>query len=65
MSTLFAYGPIERFAEELRKLGYSEGDAVVPVPHQHHYRAEFDPEATEILRALEWSHSPLVAQDEE
>ena len=62
---LFGYGPVERFAEELRKLGYSEGDVVVPVPHQHHYRAEFDPQATDILRSIEWSRSPLLAEDEQ
>ena len=62
---LFAYGPVERFTEELRQIGFSEGEAVVPVPHQHYYWAEFDTDAADLLRALAWSHSPLEREDEQ
>jgi hypothetical protein len=61
----FAYGPIDRFANELRALGFSEGGCEVPVPHQHHYRAEYDAVAKELLSSMEWSHSPLRPEDEQ
>jgi hypothetical protein len=62
---LFAYGPLGRFVSELRALGFEEGKVEVPVPHQHHYRAECDVLAKELLCAQPWSHSPLHPEDEQ
>lgn len=62
---IFGYGPLETFAFELRGLGFREGSSEVPVPHQHHYRAEYDPQATALLAELEWSYSPLKPEDEQ
>jgi hypothetical protein len=62
---LFGYGPVERFATELRALGFSEGTSEVPSPHQHHYWAELDSQATALLSNLEWSYSPLKPEDEQ
>ena len=62
---LFAYGPLEKFATRLKALGFYAGQAEVPVPHQHHYRQEFDVQAAQLLAALEWSHSPLRPEDEQ
>lgn len=56
---IFAYGPIGRFMNELRALGFTEGKCAVPVPHQHHYRAEFEAQASELLSSVSWSHAPL------
>jgi len=62
---VFAYGPLERFAVELRGLGFRPGTVAVPFPHKHHYRAECDAEAKAVLEAFEWSVSPLEPEDEQ
>jgi hypothetical protein len=62
---LFGYGPLEKFAAQLRELGFSEGTPEVPSPHQHHYRKECDPYATALLSELEWIYSPLRPEDEQ
>ena len=64
---LFAYGPLERFSAALRSLGFTAGSPTVPVPvqHTHHYRAEFDHLAKELLTTFDWSYSPLQPEDEQ
>lgn len=62
---LFAYGQIERFAEALRSLGFTIGTTSVPVPHEHHYRAEFDLLARQLLTEFDWSYSPLRPEDQQ
>lgn len=62
---LFAYGPLERFAAELRTLGFSQGKCSDLGQHQHHYRSEQDANATELLSWFSWSHSPLRPEDEQ
>lgn len=62
---IYAYGLIERFAWALQKLGFKQGTADVAFPHQHHYRAAFDADAADILKALEWRYSPLQPEDEQ
>lgn len=62
---LFAYGAIEQFSATLRSLGFSEGSPSVPVPHEHHYRAELDQFAEEIMSSFNWSYSPLRPEDEQ
>lgn len=62
---LFGYGPLDRFAAELRALGFNAGDVNVPAPHMHHYRAEYDALANELLEALPWSYSALRPEDEQ
>lgn len=62
---LFAYGPIEQFATRLASMGFSPGQPDVPAPHEHHYRAELDGLAKDVMAAFDWSHSPLRPQDEQ
>jgi hypothetical protein len=62
---LFAYGPLEKFTTQLKALGFYGGKADVPVPHQHHYRQEFDVQAAQLLAAVAWSYSPLRPEDEQ
>lgn len=64
---LFAYGPLTRFAEELSSLGFAEREwpSVVSVPHQHHYRSEYDGDARALLSWCEWTYSPLRPEDEQ
>ena len=62
---IFAYGPLDRFASALRSMGFEEGNPNSSFPHQHHYRQEFDDDATAILSAINWSRSPLCPSDEQ
>lgn len=62
---LFAYGPLDRFSSQLNALGFTHGDASISFPHQHHYRQEFDADATALLDYLTWAHSPLRPEDEQ
>ena len=62
---LFAYGPVEQFASALRSLGFQEGQTLLPGPHEHHYRAELDSLARELIEAIDWSSSPLRPEDEQ
>lgn len=62
---LFAYGPIEQFSAALQSLGFTAGSPLVPVPHEHHYRAELDHFARDIMSSFNWSYSPLRPEDEQ
>ena len=62
---IFAYGPLVRFEMALRDFGFSEGIVAIPVPHEHHYRSELDEVAGRVLRAFDWSYSPLRQEDEQ
>jgi len=62
---LFAYGPLERFEASLRGRGFVEGDAIIPSPHEHHYRRVCDAEALALLASQDWSWSPLRPEDEQ
>lgn len=62
---IFAYGPIGRYQERLNALGFEVGDPSIPVPHQHHYREEFDVDAKALLVSLPWMYSVLRPEDEQ
>ena len=62
---VYGYGPIDRFVSVLRSLGFVEGASDVPVPHSHHYRAEWDAHAAGVLSEFPWSHSALRPEDEQ
>jgi hypothetical protein len=62
---LYGYGPLELFSSKLRSLGFSIGLPETPAPHQHHYRAEFDNMAKDLMAALDWSQSRLRPEDEQ
>jgi hypothetical protein len=62
---LFGYGPVDRLSSKLLSLGFTHGNPDIPAPHQHHYRAELDGLATEVLAAFNWSYSPLQPGDEQ
>lgn len=62
---LFGYGPVNRFAEALLSLGFTHGVPQVPVPHEHHYRSEFDHLARDVVAAFDWSVSALSPEDEQ
>lgn len=62
---LFAYGPLDKFSSQLNALGFTDGDASISFSHLHHYRQEFDADATALLEYFTWSHSPLRPEDEQ
>ena len=62
---LFAYGPLDGFDAALRGRGFVEGDAIIPSPHEHHYRRVCDAEARALLASQDWSWSPLQPEDEQ
>ncbi|UXY15770.1 hypothetical protein N8I74_01775 [Chitiniphilus purpureus] len=62
---LFAYGPLQGFAATLNQLGFLEGEPVIPLPHQHHYRETLDFAARELLAELPWRYTPLRPEDEQ
>ena len=62
---VFGYGPLDQYASALASMGFSPGCPEVPAPHQHHYRAELDTLAREVLTAFDWSHTPLRPEDEQ
>jgi len=64
---IFAYGPVDCWADELLQMGWQEveeGSIILPNPHQHHYHEIFDDDARQVLSSMEWVHSPLREQDQ-
>jgi|HubBroStandDraft_6_1064221.scaffolds.fasta_scaffold42164_5 hypothetical protein len=62
---LYGYGAIDRFGSQLLAMGFHTGKAVIPSPHQHHYRSDWDTQAAAVLAEFNWSVSPLRAEDEQ
>jgi hypothetical protein len=64
---IFAYGPVDGWADELLQMGWKEveeGSIILPNPHQHHYHEIFDDDARQVLSSMKWVHSPLREQDQ-
>jgi hypothetical protein len=62
---MYAYGPLEAFARELRALGFSEEPVQIFKAHQHHYHADLDLDARALIAAFSWTVTPLREQDEQ
>ena len=62
---LFGYGPVDLFVSRFREVGFVAGRVEVPGQHEHHYRAEMDVHAADLLAAFDWRHSPLRPEDEQ
>ena len=62
---IYAYGPLSKFADALTGMGFSEQSMPSVGPHVHHYRAEFDGQAKQVLQSFLWSYSPLKPEDEQ
>lgn len=62
---IFAYGPIDQYAEKLHAFHYSVGEPSFSVSHEHHYHPENDAEARALIKALTWKFSPLRPEDEQ
>jgi hypothetical protein len=62
---IYAYGPTECMEAVLVQSGFTNGNPLVPAPHAHHYRPEFDSDARAILTHFEWKYSELRPEDEQ
>ena len=63
---LHVYGDDERTKERLVAQGYrAPVRAEIPVPHSHHYHAEYDGDFLRFMREFVWSQSPLHIDDGE
>jgi hypothetical protein len=62
-NVIYAYGPLEEYTNLIRQQGFGEGDVRYPVPHIHHYHAEFDAEETRLMTCNTWLKSPLRDSD--
>jgi hypothetical protein len=62
---IYAYGPLDCFEAQLRRLEFAVGPAAIPGPHQHHYREECDADASAVIAEWDWVHSPLKPADEQ
>ncbi|WP_395407019.1 hypothetical protein ACHMW6_10445 [Pseudoduganella sp. UC29_106] len=62
---VYGYGPIECFCEVLQSISFTDGVPIVPTPHAHHYRQQFDGDAKALLSMFPWQIFPLQPQDEQ
>lgn len=61
---IYAYGDLDAYERVLRARGFRPGQAELPVPHTHHYHAQFDDAEDEVMAYWAWRHSPLRDGDE-
>ena len=62
---VYLYDAPPTVLERLTALGFKEGDLAPLGAHTHHYRAEFDDDAREILKAFAWTRTVLRSEDEQ
>jgi hypothetical protein len=60
---IFAYGPIARFERALLDMDFAPGSSEIGFAHEHHYHAELDGQAAQLLRAFDWQFSVLHEED--
>jgi hypothetical protein len=62
---IFAYGARDCYEAVLKTLGFVAGEIPALGEHIHHYRQEYDADATVLLDALNWIRTPLRPSDEQ
>ena len=60
---IYGYGEINAYVEALNSLGFSPGEVKSIGAHVHHYRAENDIAATELLKSQNWARTELHPED--
>ena len=60
-----AYGPVDCFIEALSSLGFVSGSLPGIPAHVHHYRAQYDAVASNVLSEYSWRRSDLWPEDEQ
>jgi len=61
---IYAYGPLDRYTQVLRRAGLEEGETGIPAPHQHSYNAAFDSAEDDLMKLWPWEHFPLAPGDD-
>jgi len=65
-NVVYAYGPVGQFKKVIESSGLCESEVIrFPVPHTHHYNAEFDEEERRLLACWPWKVFPLQGTDEQ
>ncbi len=62
---IHAYGPVDEYALALSAQGFVQAPLTPLSDHVHHYRAEFDSDAGDVLDWFSWVRSPLRPEDEQ
>ncbi len=60
---IYAYGPLDMFVSAAEANGLTQGAAIIPSPHAHHYNAPFDADERALLNYWEWLWFPLAEGD--
>jgi len=61
---VFAYGDLDLFAEELRRLGFRDAPVELPFPHSHRMNDEFDDLEESLVSRSDWNRIlPLQESD--
>jgi hypothetical protein len=61
---IYAYGPLDRFEAPLIDAGLRRATPhAIPLPHVHYYHAEWDDSERAILKAFNWTLTPLRDED--
>lgn len=62
---IYAYGPLDSYARELKALGFTNGEPRIPMPHEHNFHREFDEVSKKLIGWFDWRYSPLRPEDDE
>lgn len=62
---VYLYDAPPSVVERLTTLGFREAELEPLGAHTHHYRAEFDRDAREVLTAFQWTWTTLRPEDEQ
>lgn len=62
---LYVYNDNERVCKLLDERGYTQCEILIPVPHTHHYNAEFDMDVEALMDYWSWHKTPLQQGDKE
>lgn len=60
---IFAYGPLEKFSDELQKGRFQRKLPEIDFHHAHHYHSEFDETVADLLSNLPWEPKPIQDSD--
>ena len=62
-NVIYAYGPLNKYENILRKANFIQKKIIFPDPHSHRYNQENDKEEEELLNYFDWLFSPLQKND--